>query len=105
MIDPYKYCPRCDVRYFHNGDDIYKCSNYTCKFEQNRYPTESDTTYRLDIYNGEVHYIVLWERNQRTRIYIHEWDGTFQHTSNVVMNFWIPFDITLEQLKVYMTFS
>jgi len=102
MIDPETHCPRCDIMYDLRPDDDHMYC-VMCKFRHYLTAVGYMCKYELTIIDVDMLYMIGWWRDGSTHISINRIGGgggqhlTFDH--------WLLFDITVEQLKVYMAFS
>lgn len=106
MIDPYTHCPRCDIRYSRGtkASSVYKhlCC-LTCGFKKFIDPLMTKQKYQIVIMSSDnATYRVTW------KVYFD--DDEFTLVSKdvmypIVIDYWIPFDITLDTLNLYLTFS
>ena len=114
MNNPETHCPRCDIRldlisnghkfatHLYPADDYMYC--VMCKFRYYFTGVGYRCKYEITMIDGDLMlYMIGWWHDGSTHISIQRIGSeggqylTFDH--------WIQFDITVEQLKVYMTFS
>lgn len=109
MIDPHEQCPRCDATYIQGSDktDVYshlRCSN-GCLFLYFDSPL-TRREFQLTLNDDAISHTIFWLEDGTTSISNRGWDGGHRTSSkSIIIDHWIPFDLTLEQLKVYLTFS
>lgn len=104
MIDPTTHCPRCDLPYIEGSreQNLHKHLRcITCSFVQFidiRTRRKYAMSFAID---SMVHVNMTWVRADSGEL------STVVTTNGrlLVIEEWLPFDITLEQLKLYLTFS
>ena len=109
--DPDSGCPRCSIPYKRADCPNLVCPN--CNFLK-ILDTTSRQKYQMKFWTGAILYTVSWYRGDRdfSFLTVDELDRIdilqspmLQSPQHITFDHWLPFDITLEQLKLYLTFS
>ena len=113
MIDPFERCPRCDLPYKRyvpapnapKEFDHLTCSNDDCSFTYNDDPLTS-REFQLTLKGECIRYFIFWIVDGTTRVSPDTYfDPRYPRSKPVTFDHWIPFDVTVQQLKIYLTFS
>jgi len=100
-------CPNCNNNWiFLNKDRNYVHCSKNCGFSAMKriiYPTRSlfilslSKRFNYDLYN------ILWYKNY-TECHITKWQNNTYNTEKIKIHTLLPFNITLEKLKIYLLF-
>ena len=109
MIGPKTHCPRCNVIYGGKDsttDDYEFIYCIQCGF---RYYDDADSMciYAFEIQNNELKYRVYW-LGDHTDVWISNKPSADNDPDDnicITLNHWLPFDVTSDTLKLYITFS
>ena len=67
---------------------------------------EGGTKFLVSLWRDNTEYAIHWRYDNTTAINIHMWRDNVGSTRMLdPIDHWLPFDITLDTLKVYLTFS
>ena len=106
MNDPKTHCPRCNLEYNWKPEllDMYsECVSVDCTF---RYYRTDILAYQLRLEEDDTLYSIVWAPDDKMQVNVYKWYTlTRAKESTIRFEGWLPFDITLDTLKVWLAFS
>jgi hypothetical protein len=119
MIDPTTHCPRCNIPYLHaayNAEAYLHHACSQCYFKCFIDPA-TRRKYTLSLVDKGVWYTMIWLEPvgqytwRTTKVDVFSREPKHKtlvggmSSNQITFDYWLPLDITLDTLKLYLTFS